>query len=406
MRWSVPDAAGGVVAAALACSPSDADTLAGYFAECIGDRCQLASATFHRVATYDADVALDLELRGELGGPADWPEAVTTNVRHRGAVAYVVRQRDGLRIVDVADPAAPVDVGFAPSDPDEIWNDVKLRDGPDGTPYALVASSTRGVVVLDVSDPGAPREITSFPPAPASVHTLALDGARAYLADTRRAGLTVYDVADPAAPVALGGFTHASVTRTRDAYLHDLYVEDGRAYLAYWTLGLVIADVSGLPEDPVTLVGSFATYDEPTSHSVWPVKTGGRTVLIHGDEGFGAHIRFLADEKDDGLWSVVSSFQTRPAVSAHNVMAVGTVGLLTYYQDGLRVVDLADAAAPREIAHYGTWDPSDRIRGRDFYEGAIGVDVDEDRGLILVADTGRGLLVLQPSAPLARRLGW
>jgi hypothetical protein len=76
-------------------------------------------------------------------------------------------------------------------------------------------------------------------------------------------------------------------------------------------------------------------------------------------------------------------------------MAVGERALVTYYQDGLRVLDLADPTAPVEIAHYASWPGTGDAYGRDFYEGAVGVDHDAERGLVLLADSHRGLIVLR-----------
>jgi hypothetical protein len=75
-------------------------------------------------------------------------------------------------------------------------------------------------------------------------------------------------------------------------------------------------------------------------------------------------------------------------------MALGEEALVTYYQDGLRVLDLSDPTAPVETAHFQTWPGPEPGYGRMFYEGALGVDYDSDRDLVLLADTHRGLLVL------------
>jgi hypothetical protein len=45
-------------------------------------------------------------------------------------------------------------------------------------------------------------------------------------------------------------------------------------------------------------------------------------------------------------------------------------------------------------AWYNSWDGGP---GNNFYEGAIGLDVDLGSGLIYLADTDRGLLILRPT---------
>ncbi|HTM21572.1 MAG TPA: hypothetical protein VL172_13720, partial [Kofleriaceae bacterium] len=228
------------------------------------------------------------------------------------------------------------------------------------------------------------------------VHTLFMDGTRAYIANTGRGSLQIFELADPTAPVFLGEYFHPGVA-TEGGFVHDLYVEDGRAYLAYWNLGLAIVDCQD-PTAPV-LVGTFDGYPRRKSHSVWVTSAGGRRVAVHGDEDFGAHVRVVdVDDQGVAFLDVLSEFQTREAVSVHNIMTVGELAFVTYYQDGLRVLDLADPTHPVEIAHYDTWDattPSPDLFGRSFYEGAIGVDYDAATGLLHVVDTHRGLFLLR-----------
>jgi hypothetical protein len=69
---------------------------------------------------------------------------------------------------------------------------------------------------------------------------------------------------------------------------------------------------------------------------------------------------------------------------------------VTYYQDGLRVLDLQDPGNPRVVAHYHTWPGAGPGYGQNFFEGAIGIDFDPVTGLIYVVDTHRGLFVLAP----------
>ncbi len=275
--------------------------------------------------------------------------------------------------------------------------------------FALVASNRRGVVVIDVTDPAAPAEVAQFPDTGFDmVHTLAIEGDRAYLADLVLGGLSVYDIADPAAPTLLGTYVDpgTGLEPGSIAFLHDLQVVDGLAYLCYWGAGVVAVDTTALPGGPVALVGRFADYPRRTSHSAWATEAGGRRIVLHGDEDLGAHLRILDGDRDgEGFLGLVAEYQTRPEVSIHNVMAQGDVGVLAYYQDGVRLLDLADPTAPTLLGHFATWPgPAAPGYGDMFFEGTVGVDVDPDRGLILVADSHRGLLVLQPSAAIAARL--
>lgn len=393
------------IRALLLCAVADDGALQGQYASCRDEDCSLATVDAYRVEPIDEPVSKNVTLISEFNGPAatPWPaDSITLNVRHRGTTAYIVRGNDGMRIVDLADPAAPVELGHSPVElaDNEIYNDVKMIDGTDGKPYAIVGSNLRGAVAIDVSDPANPTEVSSFPDVlnngfgDINVHTLFIDGTRAYLANTTRGGIEIFDVADPPNPVRLGGFVDTRVD-TIGGFVHDLYVDNGRVYLNYWNLGMIVVDALADPSSPAG-VGTFDTYERRTSHSSWATVAGGRDIVVHGDEDFGAHVRIVDnDEQSADYMKEIGSFGTRPWVSVHNIMTVGDIALVTYYQDGLRVLDLSDPTNPREIGHYQTWPGAVPGYGTGFYEGAIGVDYDVSRDLVYTVDTHRGLFVFQ-----------
>ncbi|MCA9673758.1 MAG: hypothetical protein KC464_01860, partial [Myxococcales bacterium] len=401
IRWA--DEVGGIRALDL-CARDPDGTVRGHYARCTASGCYQGTAAGKAVVRLPEPETAGMTLRGEFAGPpgAPWPvdfgaTGVSVNVRVLGDVAYVARYQDGLRIVDVADPTAMVELGHVPleyADAGEIWNDVKVTEVA-GRRYALMASNLVGVVVVDVTDPAAATIVAHLgtrpaPGEPINVHTLFLDGGKAYLANTSL-GLEIWDLADPTAPVKLGGFTHPGATPF--SYLHDLYVAGDRAYLNYWDLGMAIVDVA----DPAAtaLVGSFADYGQTTSHSCWVTQVGPRRIAVHGDEQWDAHVHIVdVTEGTVAFGNGIGEWRTRPEVSVHNIMAVGDRAYMAHYQDGVRVLDLSDPTAPREVAHFDTWPGYDRGYGYSFYEGAIGIDLDTDRGLIYVADSHRGLLVL------------
>jgi hypothetical protein len=354
------------------------------------------------VPLFDATPAVGMHELGELGG--DWPwhvfhDGYSVNVRVDGGLAYVARYNDGLRIVDVHDPAHMHELAHLPHEEaapaDEIYNDVKVAHGTAGAgagkTYALMASNVHGIVVVDVTTPTAPTIVAHFGSSRAAddprsnVHTLFLDGGKAYLA-TLGHGLEIFDLADPTAPVLLGSYD-----LTAQSYVHDLYVAGDRAYLNMWGDGLVIVDVSH-PE-AVVQVGQFAGYGETTSHSNWVTTVGDRTIAIHGDEQWNAHVHIVdVTEGSPTFATSIGEFQTRRAVSVHNIMALGSLGIVSYYQDGVRILDLSDPTHPKEVGHFSSWPGYGPKGGYSFYEGAVGVDVDPVTKNVYIADGYRGLI--------------
>jgi hypothetical protein len=385
----------------LSLTTVDADcTLHGTYTFCASADCYAYALLGKRTDRLDEPVAHGFTLLGELAGNAGdaWNDVgLAVNVRVKDGLAYLAVYGDGLRIVDVHDPAHLVEVGHQkPDAPDagEIYNDVKIVDAA-AHRYALMASNQVGVVVVDVTAPATPSIVARFGTASqqgrTDVHTLFLDGGKAYLANID-VGLEIWDLADPSKPVRLGTWAHPP-TPGQSVFPHDLYVAGARAYVDYWAAGMSIVDVS-TPAAPA-LVGEFAGYGQHTSHSSWVTSVGDRKLAVHGDEQWGAHVHVVdVTEGTPAFGTSIGEYQTRPEVSAHNIMAFGSRAYMAYYQDGVRVLDLSDPAHPTAIAWFDTWPGYDPRYGTSFFEGAVGIDVDLAAGLVYVADSHRGLIVL------------
>jgi len=330
--------------------------------------------------------ASGLELVGEARGGGIRGAAV--NVTVVDGYAYVAEQQEclapGLRIFDVRDPARPVEVGSY--DIDYGANDVEVVVAGDRR-YAIV--SDENTSIIDVTDPAAPRLAGSLREYSHSVF-LERRGGRSliYLANYG-AYVPVFDVTDPEAPVLLGRRAF-SPEEAPDLGIHDLYVEDGIAYVNGTFGGFLVVDLRDSIGQGRLLGSTPADY----SHQAWVAEIAGRRLAVHGDEGDAAHLRVIdVDPASPTFMADLATYETRPEVSIHNMQIVGDLAYVTYYQDGLRLVDLSTPTASREIAHFNTWDLV--VGGGHFFSGAIGVFVPPDEQLIYVADTERGLLVLR-----------
>jgi hypothetical protein len=150
---------------------------------------------------------------------------------------------------------------------------------------------------------------------------------------------------------------------------------DGRtAYVAYWDVGAVILDISN-PSD-VHMLGrtAYPADSEGDTHSAMP--NGDSSVLVTTDEDFSPGELVAAGEpKEPGdawgfarIWDTsdptnpvhLSDFATPHSLtnntsgfySAHNPQIRGNTLYLSWYSDGLRVVDISNPARPREVAFY------------------------------------------------------
>ncbi|MEF8853631.1 MAG: hypothetical protein V5A28_14650 [Haloarculaceae archaeon] len=323
-------------------------------------------------------------------GEGQVAEAVTTP---DGRYAFVATL-SGFRVVDLADPENPETVAgrdgiLADRGPMENVKDVTYnRD------RLLVAAdrngSFTGVALFDVRDPTEPRLLGGHR-TPYGVHNCDLHGEYAYL--TTGTELEILDVSDDPRPVARWSVADydAGYEDVPAAFrnLHDVYVQGGRAYLAYWDAGAWILDVSD-PTDPryighgadhsledlLAVESGLEFFYEPpgNAHYVQPSDDG--TFVAVGREAWDVE---GDDEEDDTggpagitLWDTTDASaperlatidpppvpEGRDATyggywtTAHNFDVVGDYLYSSWYQGGVKVHDVSDPGAPEELAHW------------------------------------------------------
>ena len=275
--------------------------------------------------------------------------------------------------------------------------DVKARAG-----LLYVSTVSNGLVVFDISQPATPEIIGQLrvfveegsPENFINIHNIFIspDGSYVYAINQSfpeerprlsapKTDLRVIDMSDPTAPEEVGRFS----IEARVGIVHDVNVieRDGRliAFLNYLRAGLWILDVT----DPASItVLSSIKWDGIVSHSGWPFSLGEKLYYAHAEEGYDRHLTIL-DLTDIENPKVLSRFSTRPGVSVHNVQVVDAIAYISYYIDGLRVLDLWDPEVPREVGHFDTVRAKDE---RDIFQGAFGVRVHD--GIVYVSDTDTG----------------
>ena len=89
------------------------------------------------------------------------------------------------------------------------------------------------------------------------------------------------------------------------------------------------------------------------------------------------------------------------AYTVHNPVVRGNVAYLSWHSDGVRVMDISDPGAPLEFGAFVPPAARDPFGLHDFTPQVWGVHV--DRGLVVVSDTNAGLYVLQTTPPRTER---
>jgi hypothetical protein len=194
---------------------------------------------------------------------------------------------------------------------------------------------------------------------------------------------------------------------------------DGKlVFVSYWDSGFIRLDVSD-PANPLF-----------TGRTVYPPEADGdghssqydeaRKLLIAADEDFcktsGAGIEkgfgYLrvydyskpSAPKQIGLYKTPNSSGSTDIAAGdftiHNNFIVGTTSYTSWYTDGVRVIDLSNPRAPREVAHFVP--PATTNPVKPSQRGVLtnttqvwGVVVDEETGLVYASDMNSGLWILK-----------
>jgi hypothetical protein len=316
---------------------------------------------------------------------------------------------------DVTDPAHQVLLDSVIVDARTV-NDVYVDETGTICIIAREGASTRrnGIVLVDCTDPRHPKVITSFEDGlTGGVHNVNYWNKRVFaISNTTR--YDIINIENPAKPyresfVELNTPGHA---------IHDVWVVDGLAYSSWWKDGIVITDVGngkygGTPAKPVQV----AQYKYPmgSTHAAYPYKSPtGKFYVIAGDELFPYGVNFnpggtplraagyahIVDFSDPKHPEEVARYEV-PEAGSHNFWIEGDRLYATFYNGGLRVVDISGELKGnlyyqgREIAAFLPMDPKGMIANAPFT-----VAPQLFKGNIFFADafTGVWAVKLQPKA--------
>lgn len=299
--------------------------------------------------------------------------------------ALQMARNDGLSIIDVTDDV-PVEVGFVPglfeSDGDRDAKDVKTYGQ-----YAYVVNERAPVQIVDLADPAHPVQVNTLDVQPDSVldagsHNLLVDGDYLYVVGGRSpGGLRIYSLADPAAPTPVGEF--------QPTYYHDVYIYGDLLYAAaIYNQGIDVIDISDKANPSLVTNFTYAVSVEMGAHNVCGTADG-QYVFVGDEIGSEPHTRVF-DVSDLENVEEVADIIITPGQPVHNCYVKDDLLYIAHYVEGARVFDVTDPEAPVEVAYYDTYPQSDFG-----YKGAWTFYPYLPSGKLLVSDMQTGLYVLR-----------
>lgn len=297
----------------------------------------------------------------------------------------------GTSIIDVTDPANPVEVDVVPGPlaPPYEWRDIKTHLN-----YAYIISegsgSGSGLQVVDLSYlPDSASLVYTFNNTFTSSHNVFIADGYAYVVGTSLGGMHILDLTVPSIPVQTGYYSTSG-------YIHDVYVWNDTAYVSSAnTYDIVNVSDKFNPQ----LVSTSATLPGIYAHSGW--LTEDKRYFVACEE-FNVRDITVWDLQDRSSWNlVVPTWQMSGASPVHNVFVLGDYAHISYYKDGYVVLDISNPENPLFAGQYDTYPSS----GGGTYNGAWGVYPYLPSGNILVSDMVTGLYVCKFNPPVTSIIG-
>ena len=401
----------------------------GFMAEQPGT--YIVTATSGQMSSSTAVVVTprNLERELEVVGRAPMKEFQGAEQWIIGNYAYYSTIADRFFVYDISDPANPKLTDTVKVDA-RLVNDISTTADGKILVISREGASNRknGIAFYDTSDPAHPKLISEYTATvTGGVHSAFVDKHYVYLTDDATGSLRVIDFADVKNPKEVARWQtenpFAASIRSKQGdqqiagrYIHDVFVKDGLAYLAYWHDGLVILDVGagvkgGSPERPQVVSQLRFNHNElygngwlAGTHSVFRY----RNYVFIGDEVFPAifelkepkrtpvrGIVHVVDVTDINRPRKVAEYPV-PEGGAHNMWVENDLMYMGYYSGGGRVVDVSGELRGdlyrqgREIARIWTGDPDGFHPNLPFTWGA-----QPHNGLIYFNDINSGIWIVK-----------
>jgi len=352
----------------------------------------------------------------------------------------------GWSVLDVTDPSAPEYSTFI-AGPENTWTiQVQVADGRMITALERIAPgwggsegeppAEEGFLIWDVDEPAKPKRLGHYRTLSTGTHRNFYDGGGVVHAAGGAPGFDgkiyhIVDIADPSNPkqistFALDGQRQGAPKSGAKFSLHGpAHIEGDRAYLSYGDGGGIILDVSDFKQPRMVSRLAFqGLCSRQGIHTYIPLPRrklaliNDEAIAEHGEENLNlAGIADITNENEPRLLSLFPLPAPAEEMGIKNFYEKGgrfgphnqhhpnhqacledrdDLAYLTYFNAGLRVYDIRDARAPKEIAYFIPPDPKERIGTKPSQLVAQVEDVLVDRrGFIYISEKNSGVFILK-----------
>ena len=311
----------------------------------------LFSQTLLFAQGFDGD-SLNASIVGNWDNPGS-----ANDVAVYGEYSYVADGMKGLRIINIATPSVPVEVGYFDTE------GYALRVATDGH-YAYVADDTEGLRIIDISSASSPSEVGFYKNTTqeySGANGVFIKGNYLYLIYDVQ-GMFIIDVSTPSTPVEVGHYQ-------TEYKAQSITVDGNYAYVGQNYSGLDIIDIT-TPSTP-TKVGNFSS----SSNILDVVVKGNYAYIANQNNGFK-----IIDISNKTAPLQVGTFST--PYSNKNVTVDGNYAYLSVENWALQIIDISDKTSPTRVGYYNT---TAQLHGLTFANNSI-FTAGENYGLFIFSN--------------------
>jgi len=311
----------------------------------------------------------------------------------------IIGSRTKIHFLDISTPTNPVYLqGFSGasngiSGANSTWRDIKTYEN---YAYSVADVGAEGLMIFDLTDlpTGSISKVYQKNSDFGKAHNIFIDVPQAKLyvigSNTQNAGLIVYDLADdPSNPPKI-----ASVN-VSGGYLHDAFVYNDTVYGSSGNEGFYMIDMT-TPTAP-SLIGNNKTPIAGYNHSGWFYDNGDKYIIAEEiPQGVDLTVFDISNPSNPTFIDQFSHpINSGTNVTYHNPFMIGDYAIISSYQDGVTIMDVADPSNTSLEAYYDTYSGSGTG-----YAGCWGTYPFFPSETIIGSDISTGLYVLSTSLTL------